>query len=263
MFLETVYSINDVPIRLTDERWDKISAWKKQFLSQLFILHDLASAFLIQHFLRIKMLILLLAHASLLGFFFPETRNQFGSMGFGLIIFILFLSPLSKIFRTRLLLQLMTFRRELGIFFAYVVTVHGVGHLTDPIFASFFVTPYFPGEILAIPLQILAGMAAYFLTLPLLLSSNNWTQKHLGKNWKRLHRLVYLVFIFGMIHAFTIKGGFSDIVSVIDALLLIGFYGLLKLLAWKNFLPPLSRLIERVALTYQNYREERKNSLSA
>jgi sulfoxide reductase heme-binding subunit YedZ len=46
----------------------------------------------------------------------------------------------------------------------------------------------------------LVGFAAFMILLPLALTSNQWAMRTLRKNWKRLHRLVYLAAILVIIH---------------------------------------------------------------
>jgi sulfoxide reductase heme-binding subunit YedZ len=46
----------------------------------------------------------------------------------------------------------------------------------------------------------LVGFAAFMILLPLALTSNQWAMRALRKNWKRLHRLVYLAAILVIIH---------------------------------------------------------------
>lgn len=223
-----------------------------RMLLLFFRLHDWASAFLAKHFFTVKKGLLLLAHASLFGFFFPELRSEFGEAGGNLLIGILFLSPLSKIFRIRLLQQLMGLRREFGIMFGYLVTVHGIGYLSDPLLGSIA-----EGTLAANPFlferAILFGLMAYVLTLPLLLTSNNLANRLLGgKNWKRLHRLVYLLALAAVVHRFMM----NDMTNwaLIQMVFLITSYILAKLLAWRNFLPPLAKAIAFVSVRYQAYR---------
>lgn len=47
---------------------------------------------------------------------------------------------------------------------------------------------------------VLAGVASGLLLAPLALTSTRGWQKRLGKNWKRLHRLVYLASIAAVVH---------------------------------------------------------------
>ncbi len=215
-------------------------------------LHDLASDFLVKHVFAVKRGILALAHVSLFGFLFPEMRKEFGELAANLLILILFLSPLSKIFRMRLLLQLMMLRRELGIMMGYLATVHGVGYLIDPDWYQFIVAPMLTGNIWGEDPRYLFGLLAYALTLPLLLTSNALSQKLMGAKWKLLHRTVYLMFAFAIIHRFLIKGAPAYV--ILEIVLLLGSYGLAKALAWKNFLPTLSEAIRLVAEDYRRYK---------
>jgi sulfoxide reductase heme-binding subunit YedZ len=48
--------------------------------------------------------------------------------------------------------------------------------------------------------RILVGFAAFVLTLPLAITSNNAMVRLLRERWKKLHRLVYLVAILAVIH---------------------------------------------------------------
>lgn len=48
---------------------------------------------------------------------------------------------------------------------------------------------------------IMAGLAAWFLMVPLALTSTTWSIRKLGgKNWKRLHWLTYIAAIAGVVH---------------------------------------------------------------
>lgn len=225
----------------------------RPILPLFFLLHDRVSDWMIRNVRRIKIILLIGAHATLAGFLFPEMRKDFGEMAANLLILILFLSPLSKIFRMRLLLILMGLRRELGIFMAYLATVHGVGYFLDPAWFDLVVRPYWPDSLFSLDPMILFGIVGYFLTLPLLLTSNTLANRVLGgKGWKRLHRVVYGVFLFVVFHRFLMRGG--DPSSFVQAGLLLGSYGFLKLLAWRNILPPLRESINLVSSYYEEWK---------
>jgi DMSO/TMAO reductase YedYZ heme-binding membrane subunit len=215
-------------------------------------LHDRASEFLVKHVFGVKRGILVLAHFSLLGFFFPEMRKEFGELAANLLIVILFISPLSKIFRMRFLIQLMMLRRELGIMMAYLATVHGVGYLMDPDWYDYIIAPMLVGNFWGEDPRYVFGLLAYFLTLPLLLTSNTLAQKYLRANWKLLHRTVYLMFIFAIVHRFLVKEAPAS--GLFEIVLLLGSYGLAKALAWKNFLPPLVIVIRLIAEDYRRFK---------
>ncbi|MFA9262188.1 MAG: ferric reductase-like transmembrane domain-containing protein [Undibacterium sp.] len=224
----------------------------RPLLEILYQFHDWASDFLAKHIFTLKRIILVCAHLALFGFLFPELRKGFGEVAANLLIAILFLSPLSKIFRMRLLIQGMMLRREFGIMMAYLATVHGVGYLMDPDWAEFILGPLREGSLLGNDPRYLFGLAAYLLTLPLLLTSNALSQKLMGAKWKLLHRTVYVMFIFAILHRFTIRGMSPS--ALLQAFVLIGAYASLKLLAWKNFIPFLVNTIRLIAEDYRRFR---------
>ncbi len=226
----------------------------------LFDVHDWVSVFLVKHLFTLKKVILVVAHLSLLGLLFPDMRRDFGQIAEIMLLGILFLSPLSRIFRMRLLLQLMGFRRELGIFMAYLATVHGVGYLIDPEWVAVFVEPYLLGNAFPINPTYFLGGVAYVLTLPLLFTSNNLMQRFLdGGTWKRLHRLVYLVLVLVLLHHFSVKRG-MDVFGWFQTIAILGAYIFMKLLAWKkDLLPPLNRGIGVVATWYRDYEAKKRS----
>lgn len=48
----------------------------------------------------------------------------------------------------------------------------------------------------------LAGFASFIILLPLALTSSRWAMRRLGRNWKRLHKGVYLAAALAIIHYF-------------------------------------------------------------
>lgn len=221
----------------------------------LFRIHDAGCDFLVRYIRIIKYILLIGAHLVLFGFFFPDLRKDFGEMAANLLIGILFLSPLATIFRMRLLLLGMGLRREFGIMMAYLATVHGVGYLLDPQWFEFVIGPHWPGEVLGIQPMVLFGIGAYFLTLPLLFTSNTWANRILGgKNWKMLHRSVYIVFVFVVLHRALMRGG--DTAAFLQAGLLLGAYIFLKVLAYRNFLSPLAEMIVLVSERYRQWKTQ-------
>ncbi len=219
----------------------------------LFFLHDVASAFLAKHFIVIKRGLLLVAHLSLLGFFFPGMRQDFGSLALAALLGLLFLSPVSKIFRMRLLLQLMGLRREMGIIMGYLATVHVMGYLIDPDWFEYLIAPYWPGNVFSMETRYLFGLGAYMLTLPLLLTSNTWANRILGgKNWKRLHVLVYPLLVLVLFHKF-LQPGTVSVEDVFLPLFILSIYGLVKALAYKNFISLFVKLLSWGAAQYKEY----------
>lgn len=85
------------------------------------------------------------------------------------------------------------YRRQLGILTFLVVFTHY--HLVNlPKFAG--LEPF----TLSFPLFQSIGFFALFLLSFLFLTSNNFSVRRLGKWWKRLHRLIYIVLLLVLLH---------------------------------------------------------------
>jgi methionine sulfoxide reductase heme-binding subunit len=48
--------------------------------------------------------------------------------------------------------------------------------------------------------RILVGFAAFILAIPLAVTSNNAMMKKMKSNWKKLHQVVYVIAILGVVH---------------------------------------------------------------
>jgi len=88
------------------------------------------------------------------------------------------------------------FRRMLGLFAFFYVTVHLTIYLVVDLggFWSQLLT-----EIAKRP-YITVGFTAWLLLIPLALTSTNAMMRRLGRNWQRLHKLVYLIAMLGVLH---------------------------------------------------------------
>ncbi len=81
---------------------------------------------------------------------------------------------------------------------------------------------------------IIIGATAFLLLVPLAATSFNYWMKRLGKNWKRLHRLVYLIAPLVVLHFFMArKGNFlalsGDVLQPLIFAVIIGILLLLRL----------------------------------
>ena len=89
------------------------------------------------------------------------------------------------------------FRRLIGLFAFFYGTVHMLAWVA--LYAGFNAKAML--DDIAKRRFITMGMAAWLLLLPLALTSTNWAIRKLGgKQWNRLHRLVYIAAICGVIH---------------------------------------------------------------
>lgn len=104
------------------------------------------------------------------------------------------ITPLRQIFGFN---SLVKFRRMLGLFAFFYGSLH---LLTYVWFDRLFNLVSVATDVVQRPF-ILLGMTAFLLMLPLAITSTNKMVKRLGgKRWARLHRLVYLAAIAGVVH---------------------------------------------------------------
>jgi sulfoxide reductase heme-binding subunit YedZ len=73
--------------------------------------------------------------------------------------------------------------------------------------------------------RLIAGMIAFVLLIPLAITSFDIWKKRLGKNWKRLHQVVYLIAPLVVLHYLWSKKG--DILSLQGEILKPMLYGLI------------------------------------
>ena len=118
-----------------------------------------------------------------------------GDWGLRILLLTLAVSPLRRLTGWGQILRL---RRMLGLFAYFYVVLHLLGYLW---FDQFFDWPEIWRDIIERPF-ITIGMVAVVLLTPLAITSTKGWIRRLGKNWKRLHLLVYLIAILGVIHFF-------------------------------------------------------------
>lgn len=110
------------------------------------------------------------------------------------LMITLAVSPLRQITGLNWLIK---FRRMVGLFAVF----YGFLHLATYIwFDRFFNFRSIPGDVVARPF-ITLGMLAFFLMVPLAITSTNKMVRRLGgKRWSMLHKLVYLAGVAGVLH---------------------------------------------------------------
>lgn len=110
------------------------------------------------------------------------------------LLLTLSVTPLRKYFGWN---NLIKFRRMLGLFAFFYGCLHLI---TYSIFDKSLSFRAIATDVWQRPF-IAVGMLAFFLLIPLAVTSTNGMIKRLGgKNWARLHRLTYLIAVLGVIH---------------------------------------------------------------
>lgn len=112
-----------------------------------------------------------------------------------LLTITLGITPVRRL--TARLSWMIKFRRLLGVFAFFYATVHMLTYVA--LYAGFNARAML--DDIAKRRFITMGVAAYLLLLPLAATSTNWAIRKLGgKKWNRLHRLVYVAAVCGLIH---------------------------------------------------------------
>ena len=122
-----------------------------------------------------------------------KIMNHFGEWTLIFICLTLTMSPLKRITNLGFWIK---FRRMLGLFVFFYATIHlltyvGLDYRFDwePIINDVLKKKY-----------IFIGFSAWLLLIPLAITSSQKMIKLLKNNWKRLHRLIYIIAIFGSLH---------------------------------------------------------------
>lgn len=113
------------------------------------------------------------------------------------LVFLLITLAVSPLRRITGLNWLIKFRRMLGLFAFFYGSLHLMTYVA---FDRYFRFATIPSDI-ANRRFIAVGVAAFFLMLPLAITSTGGMVKRLGgKRWAWLHRIVYLAAILGALH---------------------------------------------------------------
>jgi methionine sulfoxide reductase heme-binding subunit len=145
------------------------------------------------------------------------TNRHFGEWGLRFLILALAVTPLREITGRSVIGR---FRRMIGLYAFFYVTLHLLSYVG---LDQFFDVAAIWADIVK-RTYITIGMAAFALLLPLAITSTRGMVKRLGgRRWQKLHRVVYIAGILGVLHFFLmIKAGYREptVYAVILALLL-------------------------------------------
>ena len=112
-----------------------------------------------------------------------------------LLALTLAITPLRRLFPR--LSWLIKFRRLLGLFTFFYGTLHMLTYVA--LYSGFNVETMMAD--IATRRFITVGVAAWLLLLPLAATSTTWAIRKMGgKNWNRLHKLIYLAAVCAMVH---------------------------------------------------------------
>jgi len=116
-----------------------------------------------------------------------------GQWGLRFLLLTLAITPLRRLTGWRGLLR---FRRMIGLFVFFYITMHFLTWVWldqelswGNILADIIKRPY-----------VTVGFSAWLLLLPLAATSTRGMMRRLGRNWARLHRLIYAIGVLAVLH---------------------------------------------------------------
>jgi sulfoxide reductase heme-binding subunit YedZ len=121
-------------------------------------------------------------------------------------------------------------RRMLGLYAFFYALLHLCSYI---VLDQFFYWPEIWADIIKRP-YITIGMASFLLLLPLAVTSTNRMMRRLGRNWQRLHRLIYPIAIGAVVHNLMMLKALSIeplLYAIALALLLLARLRLTKIMA--------------------------------
>ncbi len=122
-----------------------------------------------------------------------EIEHRLGIWALRLLMLALAITPLRQLTGKAVLVR---FRRMVGLYAFFYATLHFAAYLVldlrgywTQIFEEIAKRPY-----------ITVGFTAWLLLVPLAITSTQAAIRRLGRNWARLHRLVYAVGVLAVLH---------------------------------------------------------------
>jgi len=151
-----------------------------------------------------------------------KIQDTFGQWGLRMLLITLAVTPLRDWFNAAWLIQL---RRMLGVYAFFYILLH---------FLTWLILDqdlYWAGILPDIARRpfITIGFLAFLLLIPLAITSTNGMMRRLGKRWKTLHRLIYVIVLLGVWHYYwQVKADVREpLIYLAIALVLLGWR------AWK------------------------------
>ena len=119
--------------------------------------------------------------------------NHFGEWTLIFVLLTLSMTPLKKITSS---VEWIKFRRMLGLFAFFYASIHMLSYVGldyrfdfEPLIDDVLKKKF-----------IFIGFSAWLLLIPLAITSSDKMVRILKKNWSKLHRLVYIISVFGVLH---------------------------------------------------------------
>ena len=155
----------------------------------------------------VKLIVFLISLLPLGGIVFDAVHNNLGAnpiqtlqyrtgdWALRFLLITLAFTPIKILFGT--VLQ-MRFRRMMGLFAFFYASLHLTVYVAlDQSFSWAHIMEDIPKSP-----YIVVGLSAFLLLIPLALTSTRRMIQRLGRNWQRLHRLIYVSAVLAVVHFF-------------------------------------------------------------
>lgn len=163
-----------------------------------------------------------------------DLERRTGRHAITLLVLTLMCTPINTIFKWS---EPLKRRRALGLYTFLYVTIHVI------IFANLdygLAWSRLYQEVIEKP-RLIVGFMAFLIFIPLAITSFDIWKKRLGKNWKRLHQLIYLIGPLAFLHYVWSKKG--DILSLQGEVVKPLMYGLVIAVFLIFRIPPVRKAL--------------------
>ncbi len=163
-----------------------------------------------------------------------DLEQRTGRHALVLLVLSLLCTPLNTLFKWS---EPLKRRRALGLYAFMYATIHVI------IFADLdygLAWSSLMQEVIRKP-RLIVGSIAFLLLIPLAITSFGIWKKRLGKNWKRLHQVVYFIVPLVVLHYLWSKKG--DILSLQGEILQPMIYGLIIAIFLILRIPPVRKAV--------------------
>lgn len=154
----------------------------------------------------------------------PKTLSlETGEWAIRMLVLSLAISPIRYLFNTP---SVWKYRRMIGLYAFFYASLHLFVFL---MFLLQWQWTEIGKEILERP-YITLGFSAFILMVPLGMTSFDYAQRKLGRNWKRIHRMVYPISILAVLHVvWIVRSSYGDAVLYGGLVFLFLVYRLLRI----------------------------------
>lgn len=166
-----------------------------------------------------------------------ELEQRTGRHAITLLVLSLICTPINTIFKWS---EPLKRRRTLGLYAFLYATIH-VMIFVDLDYG--FAWSLLVETVLQKP-YIVVGLMTFLLLIPLAFTSFDIWKKRLGKNWKRLHRLIYLIAPLAVLHYVWSKKG--DVFSLSGDIVRPLIYGLIIAIFLIFRIPAIRKLLASI-----------------